>query len=236
MMQPLIGVTGRQTPGHTFQNSPSILASAPIDLHWAEYSEKVAASGGLPVQLPGSVDPEAVVARLDGLLLTGGTDVDPARYGATPGPNLWAIEPERDAFELAVVAAAAERGIPILGICRGIQILNVGCGGTLVADLPSDSGEAHSSMAYPRHVGRHEVTFEAGSVLADLYGSSAMVNSYHHQAVEAVGSGLNVVARAKDGVVEAVEHENGRIIGIQWHPEMMRIQEPIWDWFIKACG
>ena len=235
-MKPLIGVTGRQTPGFNFSIAPSILKDAPIDLHWAEYCEKLAAADALPVQLPMSVDPVDVVARLDGLLLTGGTDVMPQLYGSAPTESLWAVEPDRDDFELAVLSAAIDRGIPVLGICRGIQVINVHFGGTLHAHHAPDEGEGHSSMAYPRHIGRHEVTFEAGSTLTDLYGPTAMVNSFHHQSVDAVGEGLQVTARTGDGVVEAVEHAEHKITGVQWHPEMMRVQEPIWNWFVKTCS
>ncbi len=235
-MKPLIGVTGRPTWGFTYDEAPFILKDARIDLHWAEYSEKVATAGGLPVQLPLATDPEEVVDRLDGLLLTGGTDVMPQAYGSTPGTNLERIEPERDEFEFSVLNAAAEKGIPVLGICRGNQVINVTFGGTLIADLHPDRGEGHSSMRYPRHIGRHEVTFEAGSTLADIYGPAAMVNSFHHQSVDIVGNDLRVTGRTHDGVVEAIEHVDKPIVGVQWHPEMMRFQEPIWDWFVKACN
>lgn len=209
---------------------------APIELYYSDYADKVAAAGGAPVHLSDAADAEAVVRRLDGLLLSGGTDVGPDRYDATPGPHLWELSPERDQFELDLIDAAIERGLPIFGSCRGIQILNVYFGGTLIAHLPPDEGEAHSNRSYPRWVGRHEVTFEPGSTLADLYGPSAMVNSYHHQAIDRVGRDLVVTGRARDGVIEAVEHASLPIVGVQWHPETMRTLEPIWAWFVKACA
>ncbi len=235
-MQPLIGTTGRRLPAFKVEGAFEQFLDSPLEIFYAEYAEKVSMAGGLPVLLSDAADPEALVERLDGLLLSGGTDVAPDRYGATPGPHLWPLSPERDEFELALVRAAIGRRLPILGSCRGIQLLNVHFGGTLIAHLPPDSGEAHSSKAYPRYVGRHEVIMEPGSTMADLYGSSAMVNSYHHQGLDRVGEGLIATARARDGVVEAVEHADLPIIGVQWHPETMRFQEPIWDWFVKAAA
>lgn len=233
---PLIGVTGRRMSAFKVEGAFEQFLDAPIELYYADYADKLAAAGAVPVHLTDAADPAALVERLDGLLLSGGTDVGPDRYGATPGPFLWPLSPERDAFELALITAALDRGIPVLGSCRGIQILNVYFGGTLIDHLPPDEGEAHSNRSYPRYVGRQEVIFEAGSTLADLYGASAMVNSYHHQAVDRVGDGLIVTGRARDGVIEAVEHESLPIIGVQWHPETMRILEPIWGWFVKACA
>ncbi len=234
-MTPLIGISGRQIRGHQYEGTPAPLRDAPIDLHWAEYAEKVAGSGATPVQLPMSADPVSVVERLDGLVLSGGTDVQPQRYGATPGPELWLLEPDRDEFELALIAAAVERELPILGICRGIQILNVFFGGTIIAHLKPDEGEGHSSMSFPRHLGRHALQFEPGSQLADMYGASALTNSFHHQGIDRLADGLSATARSSDGVIEGAEHNSLPIIGIQWHPEMMQRQEPIWGWLAKRA-
>lgn len=235
-MLPLIGVTGRRLFAFKVEGAFEQFLDAPLELYYADYADKLATAGGLPVQLSDAADPVAVIERIDGLLLSGGTDVGPDRYGATPGPHLWPVSPERDQYELELIAAAIDRGIPILGSCRGIQILNVFFGGTLIDHLPPDEGEAHSNRSYPRYVGRHEVVFDAGSTLADLYGPSAMVNSYHHQAIDRVGRDLVVSGRARDGIIEAVEHETLPVVGVQWHPETMRIHEPIWAWFVKACA
>ena len=158
----------------------------------------------------------------------------PRRYGATPGPNHPAYEPERDRFEIELYGAARDAGLPVLGICRGLQIINVAHGGTLVADLPPDEGEGHSSYAYPRAHRSHGITVEPGTVLADLYGESVVVNSFHHQSVDELGRDLVVSARAADGVIEALELPGSAVLAVQWHPEMFDdVVEPVFGWLVK---
>ena len=173
------------------------------------------------------------MTRLDGLLLAGGADIDPRLYGSTPGPGHGTFEPGRDRFELALIEAALTTKTPILGICRGIQILNVALGGTLVADLPADSGQAHSSIAYPRENRSHRVTIDNKSLAAEIYGSEVWVNSYHHQAVERVASGLTVSGQADDNVIEVVEDRERSIFAVQWHPEMLSEMDPCFVWFVS---
>lgn len=192
----------------------------------AGYAAAVEAAGGIPVVLP-VLKPERapeVLSHLHGLLLSGGVDVDPSYYGEDPLPGLGRITPERDAFELALTRRALEAGVPVLGICRGVQVLNVAAGGTLYQDLASQRERVlkHSQEA-PRWHESHTVRVEPGSRLAAILGvTEARVNSFHHQAVREVPSGLRAVAWAPDGVIEAVEAPDHRfVMGLQWHPEEM---------------
>lgn len=182
-----------------------------------------------PVDAPGAPTAADVVADLDGLVLTGGEDVAPTTYGATPLRPEWAGQPRRDVYELALVRAALDAGMPVLGICRGHQLLNVAMGGTLVGDLPSQQPDAleHRNQVRYHHT-RHEIELVAGSELAAHYPHTtlATVNSVHHQAIDELGDGLVVEARcAADGVIEAVRLEGSApgsarwAVGVQWHPE-----------------
>ena len=203
------------------------------DIHFATYSAKVAQAGGLPVQLSQDADPAELAARLDAIVLTGGADVDPLRYGGGAVPHLTEVEPERDTFEIALVAAALEEGTPILGICRGTQLLNVALGGTIVGDLPVDQGAGHPSTAWPAAVRRHRVAIDPGTVLASLYGTEVWVNSLHHQSVDRPGSRVRVTGRADDGVAEAIEVADAEVIAVQWHPELHDELEPVFDWIVE---
>ena len=168
-----------------------------------------------------------------GLVLTGGEDVDPSRYGAPPHPGLGDLHAERDEFEIALIAAARARKLPTLAICRGMQVANVALGGTLVQDLPSEwpNALAHdSSSMRDRRV--HAVTVRAGSALsAALRAQSLNVNSFHHQAVASVAPGLVAVAHAADGVIEGVEWiaDDWWMLGVQWHPEELTASPENWD-------
>ncbi|MEZ5260303.1 MAG: gamma-glutamyl-gamma-aminobutyrate hydrolase family protein [Acidimicrobiales bacterium] len=178
----------------------------------------------LPVLLPvGDLAEAATLCqRIDGLLLTGGNDVDPACYGqaAQPVPTGGDHDPSRDRFELALARQAIESGLPTLAICRGLQVVNVACGGTLIQhlddhpDTPSEPGGDDTVS--------HAITMEAGSRLAARHPSLQLVNSYHHQAVDRPGSGVQVVARAEDGVVEAIEVDGAdQLVAVQWHLEVL---------------
>jgi len=214
-----------------------------------DYSEAVHAAGGTPVHL--SLIPDAdhiaeVVAKLDGILLPGADcDPDPTLYAEEPHPKLGAIVPEKDAVDLAVIEEAERRRLPILGICYGMQILNVARGGSLIQDIPSLVPEAlEHQQGIPRERATHTIRIEEGSLLATLNanGSENAVNSHHHQAVNAVGSHFQPVAWASDGMVEAIEDTRpGRFcLGVQWHPELAwkenRFCRSIFEHFVGSAA
>jgi putative glutamine amidotransferase len=214
------------------------------------------AAGGLPVTLPQLA--EAIVPALDVLdavVLAPGRDIEPRRYGHQPHALLAATEPQRDQFELALVDRALERGLPILGMCRGIQLLNVALGGTLVQDVslldgdhPSDPGwrrwkeverASLQNAPVPPHP-RHEISIAQDSILAHALGTTTIdVSSFHHQAIDRLGDGLTDVATSADGVPEAVELPGRPILAVQWElQEEWRIDRRflgVWEWFVDTA-
>ena len=189
------------------------------------YFEAVTKAGGIAVLLPPQPVDEGIADRvldgLDGLIITGGKDVDPARYGQQPHPQTDAPRHDRDAWEDALLTAAIERELPFLGICRGLQVLNVSRGGSLHQHLPDVVGSTRYN-AGGGQFSTNEVEVEEGTELAALVGHTAPIDvqSYHHQAIDAVGSGLRVTARSDDGIVQAVELEGVPFgVAVQWHPE-----------------
>ncbi len=223
-MAPVIGITTYDD--HAAWRDWSAQAAL---LPWA-YVDAVRRGGGRPVLLPpGGDDAEAAatVAGLDGVVVTGGPDVNPARYGAAAHPRTRPAAPARDAWELAVTAAALRLGVPLLAICRGMQVLNVLRGGTLHQHLPDLVGHGgHGGV--PGGFGQHKVRVAPGSLLAGILPGNGYVEvpTRHHQAVNLLGDGLVAVAWAEDGTVEAVEAGpsdlegvHGFVLGVQWHPE-----------------
>jgi gamma-glutamyl-gamma-aminobutyrate hydrolase PuuD len=206
------------------------------------YFELVAAAGGRPLLLPPpSTAPDGpgtaaddVIAVLDGLVLTGGGDVDPEAYGEEAVPEVAGVDPVRDDSERALLAAALRADLPVLAICRGCQVLNVELGGTLHQHLPDVVGHlAHRSAPYV--FGDVEVETQPGSRTADVFGASPTVRCSHHQAINALGRGLVATARTEDGVVEAVELPSARfVLGVQWHPEEGHDQRPF-DALVEAA-
>ncbi|PKK40480.1 Glutamine amidotransferase, class I [Clostridiaceae bacterium JG1575] len=190
-----------------------------------DYVRAVLAAGGLPLLLPFSLDeaaPKEYLAMVDGLLLSGGHDVAPQRYGEEPKQKIGEVFPERDAFDLALLKEALNQNIPIMGICRGFQIINVHFGGTLLQDLSYSEAPLQKHMqGHTPQLGTHRVEILPGSRMASLLGEEIMVNSFHHQTVLTPGDDLLVCARALDGTIEAVESKEQRILATQWHPEMM---------------
>ncbi|MEO8333771.1 MAG: gamma-glutamyl-gamma-aminobutyrate hydrolase family protein [bacterium] len=201
----------------------------------ASYTDAVHSVGLRPFILP-VLDPRDADAMLDGmqgLLLTGGEDVDPRHFGSTPHPALGDVHAERDAFELALVRAARARALPTLAICRGIQVANVALGGTLLQDIPSEWPDAlaHES-GRPRNERVHDVRVEPGSRLARALGADALqVNSMHHQSIARVADGLIAVAYAPDGIIEGAEWagDDWWMVGAQWHPEELTATPEPWD-------
>jgi len=192
----------------------------------ANYVRAVLAAGGLPIIFVPDLSRDETVELFgdcDGLLLTGGEDVDPARYGAAPHPKLGTIDTRRDENELALITEARARDLPILGICRGIQVLNVAFGGTLIQDLPTQRpGAIDHDPPTGRDVRSHRISVTEHSRLAEILGEVEFdANSFHHQAIDRIGEGLTVTAVAPDGVVEGVESTDAHewIAAVQWHPE-----------------
>jgi putative glutamine amidotransferase len=229
-MKPIIGITSSPTedvrPWATFKKQ------AVSD----DYIDAVAAAGGVPILLPSlATEVERYLELVDGLLLTGGADFDPARFGdADVHPTTYGIDERRDAFEIDLIRGAVERDIPIFGICRGIQALNVALGGTLVQDIPSQHpvqiGFAHrqNETGHAPHEPSHPVDLTPAGIAADFFTASRLeVNSFHHQAIANLAPDLQSVATAPEGFVEAVCHAGPRwVLGVQWHPEMMFKHHP----------
>ena len=197
----------------------------------AAYVRSVLAAGGCRSSCRpswGRPSPCGRSTALDGLLLTGGEDIHPAWYGAEPSPHLYPPSRERDLFELALFAAARQRELPILGICRGIQLINVALGGTLFQDLPSERpGPVAHDPGGARDARSHEVPLQEGSRAARALGRTAFsVNSFHHQAVDRLAGGLVASGWSADGLIEAVESpaEAPWLLAVQWHPEEMHAE------------
>jgi putative glutamine amidotransferase len=229
-LAPVIGITS------TLKEDQTSVAQRPLGSYVRadfDYVDGVAQAGGIPVVLPAVADAAKEMAQsIDGLVLCGGTDLDPGYYGEEPIPELGDTLPARDAFEMALVKHALKRGTPVFGICRGLQVLNVALGGTLYQDLPSQVGGgsiAHRQQM-PKWQWTHEVEVNDDSSITEIMNVDRLrVNSYHHQAVKDLADGLAVVARASDGVVEAVESRNLSdrwLVGVQWHAEAMRDASP----------
>ena len=205
------------------------------------YPEAIERAGGVPVIVP-LLRPEAIAAlldRVDGICLPGGPDLQPSAYGEEPHPELGPTEPRVDAVELALVRAADRRNLPILGICRGMQLLNVARGGTLHQHLPDVVGD-QLEHRQPEHgsVTTHRVDTAPHSRLrAILGGPSLQVNSFHHQAVRTLGDDLTATAWAVDGTIEAIEEPGERLVlGVQWHAEGLQAHDPLFELLIAAAA
>ncbi len=202
----------------------------------AAYVRALESVGLVPIVVPplgGVLAATRILDIVAGLVLTGGEDVDPSRYGAEPHPELGAVNCARDETELALLARAREIGMPTLAICRGIQVVNVGLGGTLVQDLPSQYQNAGAHEVDDERDSRvHDVDVDPSSRLASILGAQSLgVNSIHHQAVDRLGDAIRISARASDGTVEGVESEDPSwwMVGVQWHPEELTTTPEPWD-------
>ncbi|MFT3863569.1 MAG: gamma-glutamyl-gamma-aminobutyrate hydrolase family protein [Solirubrobacterales bacterium] len=244
--RPLIGVTTSEVrPKDRVSPVPE---SEPVGVEMAlgiTYLKAIEAAGGLPLVMPPLADDaiEPLLDRLDGICLSGGPDLDPSLYEAKPHPELGPIEPELDRFELAVAARADAREMPILAICRGTQALNIVRGGALHQHLPDLSTEVSHRQSNPGTEPSHAVEVDPDSQLAEVLGGDEVevsdVNSFHHQAIDRLGEGLRVSARAPDGTVEAIEDPDRRfLIGVQWHAETLVHRRPeaeLFRRFVEAC-
>ena len=218
MTPPLIGVTtyGRDEGGR-------------FELP-AQYIDAVRRAGGIPMLIaPGEQQLLRVLDWLDGLVLSGGGDIDPARYGGGHHHAIYNVDHERDESEFYIAREAIERRLPTLAICRGMQVVNVAYGGSLIAHLPDAVGERVAHRVAPRNPVPHSVTLDPDSKLAAILGETEFsCMSWHHQALDKIPAGFEVVARAPDGVVEAVEHRDYPwLLSVQWHPEITAAQDPI---------
>lgn len=236
---PLIGVSG------------SIEHDESKQMILRDYMTALLACGGIPLLLSLDMGPdqlEEALSRLDGVMLAGGGDVAPSLYGALPQGGLGQVDPLRDAFELRLARACHRRRMPLLGICRGIQLMNVALGGTLYQDLPTQYAQGaqkklilHSQRELAKYAS-HPVQIERSSRLfAIVKEENLAVNSFHHQALREVAPGLTVCAQAPDGVVEAVEDSaQPFFLGVQWHPERMYASDPaslaLFAAFVEAAG
>lgn len=209
------------------------------------YLNRVVEAEGIPLVIPaniGLMDCKQVIQKIDGLLLPGGIDIDPALYGEEAVPKVTYIERDFDLVEIELTRLAREYKKPVFGICRGIQIINVAFGGTLYQDIPSQYKNEICHMQnwdntdYPIH----KVILSENSHISKILGKTVIeTNSHHHQSVKRVAEGFNITGRACDGVIEAIESEDGLVIGVQWHPEKLasRFGEPekLFKAFIEKC-
>jgi putative glutamine amidotransferase len=223
-MRPVIGITPDE--GTTLPRSGRP-AMPRYELKQA-YADAVLAAGGLPLVLPYLEDEQAIgqlLGLLDGLVVTGGAfDIGPEEYGETATAGLGPVKPARTRFERRILERALAQQRPVLGVCGGMQLLNVVCGGTLVQDLATEvPGALPHEQAHDPQEPAHEVTIAPGSLLQRVCGSTSLpANTTHHQAVRRVGTGLTVSGRTADGVVEAIEATGGGfVLGVQWHPELL---------------
>ena len=237
MVRPLIGISGRRWPATALgTNVPAAMSGIEFDLHFTDYPRSVALAGGLPVELTRDADAEEMVEHLDGLVLTGGADVEPEHYDQEPDVNLGVTEPDRDEWEMALLAAARAKGIPVLAICRGLQLVNVVFGGTLRQHLELDEGAGHPQWDVDGHEATHQVNLVEGTLTSALFPHEIGVNSLHHQVVDEVGEGLIVSAKASDGVVEGLETPDGKILAVQWHPELLKKPDPTFVWLVGEAS
>ena len=230
-MKPLIGLPGRRKKGFEIAGNLEALTDFDIDIYYADYARGVIEAGGIPIHLPLDVDPSELVDRLDGVLLSGGCDIEPSRYGQEVNGAV-DTNAQRDEFEWALLDGAMALDLPTIGICRGLQVVNVHAGGSLVQDVPE-----HAVLDQPVDTLAHDVVFELGTKIGELYGERRSVNSLHHQAVDQLGEGLVIAGRTADGGVEAIESISKPILAVQWHPEMLptRKGDPLFSWLIDKA-
>jgi len=236
-MKPIIGIT-------TYQSTN--IHGQPTVILMQSYIDAVMQAGGVPVLIPSMIAEDgwdALYSRLDGILFSGGGDIALEHFSGDPHPRIDDVEPERDSVELKLLNAAASDGKPMLGICRGCQVMNVAFGGTLYTHIPDQLPNAldHAYPGNKRMVLVHEVKLEEGTHIAEVMGEPIVkVNSLHHQGLKDIAPSLRVTGRAPDGLVEAVElPDHPFAIAVQWHPEWLTDQEStrnLFRKFVEAAG
>lgn len=232
----IVALTGRRL-GRTEKWPYTGAAALPYS-----YVDAVLRAGGQPVIVNDARDPKELLARVDAVVLTGGPDVDPSRYGETAHPSVYGVDSAADDFECAVAEAALVRSVPTLAICRGIQVLNVARGGTLYQHIPDDPGvPRHGEPGVAGGARRHEVTLAADSLISEVMDTTRITAScHHHQAIAQLGDGLHVVGRAADGIIEALELDGAFLLAVQWHPEDTaaddRAQQRLFDALVSRAG
>lgn len=238
-MKPIIGIT----------SNVSYVSEQPetdIDTIYspAEYADAITKAGGLPVTIPFQKYAEAkdYINQIDGLILTGGADISPHLYSEDPHLKLGATDTARDEWEIALLEEAYQKKIPVLGICRGLQLMNVYSGGNLYQDLPSQKENVIQHIQKTNfHETAHQIQLKKDSFLEELYGEQLFVNTYHHQAIKELADDLEAIAWANDQVIEAVafKNSNQKAFGVQWHPELLAQDygsgQLLFNYFINLC-
>lgn len=230
-VRPLIGLTAYRTHAAwgVWHTPAALLPHA--------YADHVTAAGGVPVLLPIGADDaaQAVVSRLDGLILSGGPDIEPVRYGAAPDPFAERSQADRDTWETALLMAALQADLPVLGVCRGLQLINVCLGGTLHQHLPDLAGGERHRPA-PGVYGTVRIRLDTNALPGSLLGEGVDVPCHHHQAIDRLGNGMVASAWAQDGTIEAAWVPRRRfLVGVQWHPEV-RDDPALFTALVKATG
>lgn len=237
-MYPKILITSFKVPTEKMGEQYK-LEGVDFSLVTQDYSESLSMAGALPLIMPyleSRIEDEEYIKEFldeaDGVVLPGGSDIDPALYNSYPQKYLGNISPERDRWELKILELAMEMGKPILGICRGFQLINIYYGGSLKVDVCGGNDESeipHMALMVPKYYKTHQLEIRENTKLAEIFkGDEVAVNSYHHQAVDKVGENLVVSAVAPDGFVEGIEDPDyPYLVGVQWHPEMMAAKDPV---------
>lgn len=221
MRKPVIGITANIL---TLENCSERAAVG------TDYVKVVEMAGGVPMILPvvtNKIIAQAQIMLIDGLILSGGYDVDPLLFGEQPDKRIGYVDPDRDNHEIWLVKSAAHLKLPVFGICRGIQLINIAFGGTIYQDLDAVPGVIKHMQNAKNSVSTHAITLSLGSTLSGILGSSAIVNSFHHQAVKEVAPGFVATACTADGIIEAIENPLSEFfVGVQWHPETLLARQP----------
>jgi len=235
--RPLIALSGRRYAAPEVPSLPDNFRDEQVDLHLAAYSDAIAAAGGVALMLPCIDTSVEALDHMDALVLTGGGDVDPALYGEVPHETVYGIDVQRDRVEIALLRRALEIGIPVLAICRGMQVLNVALGGSLLQHIEGDNLGLHAAWEHPVSARVHTVAFDEGSIARAVFGPGLNVNTLHHQAVGRVAPTLVCTGRAPDGIIESVEVPGEAVWGMQWHPELLTPQpDPAFAWLVGQAA